>query len=386
MEIIRTYLENMFISLPATPEVIRAKRELLDMMEDKYRELKRAGKSENEAVGTVISEFGNLDELAEALGIETVVRPAQKEDAASASFTGDSGEAKGAADADPFRETLRGAKTDEEPDVTLDIAKQYLKERNAQALRLGICCALCICSPVFTIIADAFESVPGAGIFEAIGVTMLFLMVAAAVAIFIYGSTRMSDWREVRFGGVQLSFQTIEYLREQRLLFKPMYALFLTIGIVLCVISPVPPAIGDAIGNLAPGGVFSLLSENVGAALLLVLVAAGVFFIVYASSRYNAINNLIKRGGIRIDESARTGDTVKERDAGQEAGGKKKKDKRKMKSEEKRFKELWKQTVVCIYLVWSFMTFRWWITWIIFPLSNLAYKWVADYKFGTEGE
>ena len=31
------------------------------MMEDKYTELKNEGKSENEAVGTVIAEFGNLD-------------------------------------------------------------------------------------------------------------------------------------------------------------------------------------------------------------------------------------------------------------------------------------------------------------------------------------
>ena len=39
------------------------------MMEDKYNELISEGKSENEAVGTVISEFGNLDELAETLGL-----------------------------------------------------------------------------------------------------------------------------------------------------------------------------------------------------------------------------------------------------------------------------------------------------------------------------
>ena len=40
-----------------------AKQELWGMMEDKYNELISEGLSENEAVGTVISEFGNLDEL-----------------------------------------------------------------------------------------------------------------------------------------------------------------------------------------------------------------------------------------------------------------------------------------------------------------------------------
>lgn len=39
------------------------------MMEDKYSELIADGKSENEVIGTIIAEFGNLDELAESLGI-----------------------------------------------------------------------------------------------------------------------------------------------------------------------------------------------------------------------------------------------------------------------------------------------------------------------------
>lgn len=69
MNTIRNYLDNMFLGLPDTEDVRRAKKELLAMMEDKYNELKNNGKTENEAIGIVISEFGNLDELADALGI-----------------------------------------------------------------------------------------------------------------------------------------------------------------------------------------------------------------------------------------------------------------------------------------------------------------------------
>ena len=73
MNAIRNYLDNMFRNLPNTEEVRRAKTELLEMMEDKYEELIKEGKTENEAVGIVISEFGNLDELAESLGISEAV-------------------------------------------------------------------------------------------------------------------------------------------------------------------------------------------------------------------------------------------------------------------------------------------------------------------------
>ena len=69
METIKSYLETMFANMPNTPEVLRAKQELWGMMEDKYNELISEGLSENEAVGTVISEFGNLDELSETLGL-----------------------------------------------------------------------------------------------------------------------------------------------------------------------------------------------------------------------------------------------------------------------------------------------------------------------------
>lgn len=68
METIKNYLETMFRNLPDTDQVRKAKKELLQMMEDKFSELRNNGVSENEAVGTVISEFGNLEELAEDLG------------------------------------------------------------------------------------------------------------------------------------------------------------------------------------------------------------------------------------------------------------------------------------------------------------------------------
>ena len=73
METIRNYLKAMFAGLPDTPEVRKAYEELAAMMEDKYTELIDEGKSENEAVGTVISEFGNRDELAQSLGIEEYI-------------------------------------------------------------------------------------------------------------------------------------------------------------------------------------------------------------------------------------------------------------------------------------------------------------------------
>lgn len=80
MDAIFNYLDNMFAHLPKTEEVKRAKTELGQMMEDKYNQLRAEGRSDNEAVGQVISEFGNLSELAEELGISNQVQQASSED------------------------------------------------------------------------------------------------------------------------------------------------------------------------------------------------------------------------------------------------------------------------------------------------------------------
>lgn len=73
MDAIRSYIEQIFRSLPRTPEVVRAQAELVQMSEDRYRELRAEGASDNEAVGRVITQFGNLDELADDLGIRREV-------------------------------------------------------------------------------------------------------------------------------------------------------------------------------------------------------------------------------------------------------------------------------------------------------------------------
>lgn len=78
MEAIRQYLDQLFVQLPPTPQVLKAKQELGQMMEDKYTELIYQGKSHQEAMNQVIAEFGNLDELAQDLGIQNFMHGRQQ--------------------------------------------------------------------------------------------------------------------------------------------------------------------------------------------------------------------------------------------------------------------------------------------------------------------
>ena len=74
MDTIDTFLTAMFAPYPSTPRLLEAKGELRSMMEDAYADAIAQGRTHNEAVGQVITDFGNLEELAPILGIETEIR------------------------------------------------------------------------------------------------------------------------------------------------------------------------------------------------------------------------------------------------------------------------------------------------------------------------
>ena len=186
MEAIREYLHNLFMSLPETPEVLRAKAALLEMMEDKYDELVSEGKSEKEAVGTVISEFGNLDELAEELGIE--------------GYLGNSKNRK------KYQAPPR-----QQYEWTFSEAKDYLKYAWKHALCVALGVALCIWSPYVSCIMDgaAAEEYVRAGVAEACGSSVLFFFVAIAVVLFCSASHLRKPYGNVAKYGISLDEKAV---------------------------------------------------------------------------------------------------------------------------------------------------------------------------------
>ncbi|WP_252856480.1 permease prefix domain 1-containing protein [Erysipelothrix rhusiopathiae] len=69
MNQILDYIEVMFKSLPQTDEVEKLKMNMTDSMELKFNQYIEEGKRESEAIGLVIGEFGSIEELKEALGL-----------------------------------------------------------------------------------------------------------------------------------------------------------------------------------------------------------------------------------------------------------------------------------------------------------------------------
>ena len=247
MNAIRNYLDNMFRNLPNTEEVRSAKTELLQMMEDKYEELIAEGKSENEAVGIVISEFGNLDELAESLGIQEAVTENPDED---------------------------------KPMLSMDRIKEYLGMISQHSVLVPLAIALCIFSVAFNIIADAIPGCP-----EVIGVIFMFLSIGVAVGLFIFEGLRKKEFNEVYKKECSLSIESAENVRALRKNYKTSYGLMSSFGIGLCILSIVNPMI---IGSIP------FIDDNYGAVLFFLFIALGVFLITSSNIRMDGYDRLLE--------------------------------------------------------------------------------------------
>lgn len=318
MQAIRNYLETMFMNLPNTPEVLRAKEELWQMMEDKYTELKNEGKSENEAVGTVISEFGNLDELAEELGIHQ------------------------------FMELPEVVAEQPRRTITMEDTKQFLHDKARQAFQVAFGVLLCIVSPVGIIISEAVH------INELIGVLALFLCIAVAVGMFVFSGLSIKKWDFLKQEPCSLDFETTNYVHEKKDYNRGIFALFLVIGIGLCILSVIPVIIFGEI-NLHLQAVDL---ESMGAAFLLLFVAIGVFLIVYGSMIYGSFDELLKVNDVRTVG----GNYVPEQKE------------QYMTPAMATIMEVYWPTITCIYLIWSFLTFEWWVSWIIWPVAAIVHS------------
>ena len=314
METIKNYLETMFANLPNTEEVRKAKSELYQMMEDKYSELIAEGKTENEAVGTVISEFGNLEDLAEDLNLtREMTDSAYSEDALNRRF------------------------------IPLDEAKEFINATIRSGMLVGVGVFLCITSVIWPIISE-FLKLP-----ENVGVLSMFIAIFLAVAIFVFNSIEMKQWEFIKHSPCQIDMMCAEYVSEERKKYAGTFALKKTVGVVLCAACWLPSVFFENI---------PFLGDDIGGIILFIMVGIGVYMLITAGhtmktyERLLSVNNKKTISGHYSDSKnvEYINDTVAT------------------------IMAVYWPTVTSIYFIWSFITFDWHISWIIWPVAAIVSK------------
>lgn len=324
METIKNYLESMFRGLPQTDKIMKAKSELLQMMEDKYTELIRSGKTENEAVGEVIQNFGNLEDLADDLGIDDILHATKYSDV-------------------------------QRRKLSFDEVTEYISAAKKSILMHALGIMFCIISVTGPIMCDALD------LNDMIGVTAMFLFIGCGIVLMVMSNALMEQWSFIKSEPCSVDAVSIDYLKNKIRDFTPTYSVLSSVGVLLCVLCFIPAAVLDEFGN----GVM----EDLGGALLFVFVGVGVLMMVYAKQvkksylRLLGINEKVDFKEPSYSPSKIQNKTVRV------------------------IMSVYWSVVTCLYLCVSFLTFCWHITWIIWPVAAVVFTTIkAIYSTDNENK
>ncbi len=319
MDAIFNYLDNMFAHLPKTEEVKRAKSELGQMMEDKYNQLRAEGRSDNEAVGQVISEFGNLSELAEELGISNQVQQASSED----NFVYVT-----AAEGETFIEKSKKAAN--------------MIGGGVAAIMLGVISVIFFSSYAEGIFSQVLGGDEPNKVYLAVGLGLLFILIAFAVYLFVMTGIANEKYKIFDKKVVKLDPHNKMLIQKAKENHRPVLMRKISIGVGQILL---------AVAALTVAGVLFEDNEAVLVSLvclLLLIIGISVWLFISGGAIQSAYDKLLNEG-----------DYTAER--------------RKSESVMQRWASPYWILIVVVYLAWSFVTSSWDKSWIIWPIAGVLF-------------
>ena len=251
--------------------------------------------------------------------------------------------------------------------VSLEDADLYLKAQRKYAFKIMIGVVLCILS-FFSVICISElaqqRMLPlslEAG--EALGAGSLFILIAIAVVLFVTSHLTMNQFQYLRKEELELLYGVEGIVEKKKQEFHSTYTACIAFGIMLCILSILPPIFAD--GFSAPfieiqGASIQLEAQRQGLfvslapALMILIVAAGVALIVYASIVQSGFNVLLQTENHTIDQ--------KRADQKMEL-----------------IASLFWISITAIYLLLSFWTGNWGYTWVIWPIAGVIYALIAAF-------
>lgn len=315
MKTIKNYLDSLFLNVPKTPETEKAKEDLLSNMEDHYYELINEGKSEQEAIGTVISEFGSIDELLAELELD-------KEQRKDNEFL----DAIGLEEAFEFWATVR---------------------RFALVVSLGI---LSFC---FALSGAVFANY--GSIISVLAVIFFFVLVAIGVGLIVPNGMKYSKTLEV-LEDRPLTQRTREKAREKLKDYEKSFRSGLTVGIGLCILAiPCIIFFGELLGLAV-----------LGASLFFSIAGIGVFLIVYTSIIYNGFKKMTKTNYFISDEDE-PGPRATKDVYGENAPF------------INFIRKVYWPSIIVIYFLGSSIMEAWSYSWLIFVLAGPIYSFIMEW-------
>lgn len=246
-------------------------------------------------------------------------------------------------------------------EISLDEAEKFIKAKKTAAKLCAFATFLCIISPITLILLSglcAFGVIGmGENVAAGIGFSALFLLIAAAVCTFVFVGMKNNEYEHFKGECVILNPDARDLVTGEKASFLKNYRISNILGIALCILSPLPLILVDLFSNGNRSGEI-LLIAMVG--LLLLLVGMGVLLFVKSGVVMESFDSLLSSGS----------------------------EERKNKKREA-FESAYWTVVTAVYLIYSLVTMRWGISWIIWPISAVLFGvieaiWSTTNKFKAE--
>ena len=233
--------------------------------------------------------------------------------------------------------------SDEDPAVrvSMETARAYIEARTANAPKIAFAVMLCIFSPILLILLGGMQEYGKINASEelagGLGLIILMAMVVAAVCIFILTGSRLRKYEFLEKEPLDTEYGVAGLCRELIERQENDYTRAMVIGVGLCVASTIPLFAAMMTRN----EFFCVL----GVCCILLMVGIGVCLIVKANVVRDSYLALLEEGDYTREE----------------------------KRVDHRIGGIYWGIVVAGYLLVSFLTQRWEITWVVWPVAGVLY-------------
>ena len=361
MDAIDTFLDAMFAPYPATPRLLEAKGELHAMMEDAYTDAISRGKTHNEAVGQVITDFGNLEELAPVLGILPDIRSTQ------------TGSATAAPQAAPGVGEAPAAEPGY-PAVTLPEAQRLAKARQTTALSFGLAVSALMCAAAW---GPAFRAAAGLGgpswSKGAVNLMSAFLTlatIACGVALLIRRNQAFIEVRHLTRGRFTPDPIVSAWAARLRLEHEPLRSRRLATAVALWILAALPPMAGSAISNHVSSSLLRSVN-TLGPALSLLMIAAGLLIFLPANWAAS-VHSTLTTPSWSAEAEGTAGDSARWTGSARDWSRD-----HQTSPVVRAIAAIYWPLVTVVFLVWGIVFDGWDICWIIWPVAGVLFGAVA---------
>lgn len=228
--------------------------------------------------------------------------------------------------------------------VTLAQANEFLSWRKSASVRIAVATLLCIVAVIPLLVLGALTQYGGFHLSENLaggaGLITLLVLVAAAVAIFIFCGFKNAPFDFINKEPFETEYGVEGMVRERQKAYKRTYAICNITGTCICVLSPIPLFIGA----------FTQKEYFIAILLALTILLAGIgtMFFIVAGVRWASMQKLLKEGEFALRE------------------------KRRSQIKETVSTAYW-LTAAAVYLGWSFWSDAWKTTWIVWPVAGVLF-------------